>query len=222
MELFSRKTTFDPIQKIWRGPKEKSIYDRDASFGKMVYSQMLPNPNNVIQINDTEGTRFTNAQVIQMSSRIALSFLDKGLQQTDFVGIMAGNTSYVLPLVFGCYFTGVPHHPVDMSFNGDMIAHCWGKTRPKMVFCDGKVYDLVKETVDKLKLDCPIYTLNNHLDNVARIDELLTDKGIREKLFVPIPIQSGDQTAYVLCSSGSSGLSKVVCVSHRRIRFDAE
>lgn len=219
---FFRTTTFDPVQKIWQGPREKRIYDRDASFGQIVHSRMQTNPNNVIQINDTEGTRFTNGQVMQMSTRIALNLTEKGLQQTEFVGIMAGNTSYVLPVVIGCYFAGIPHHPVDMSFNADLVGHCWGKTRPKLIFCDGSVYDLVKETVQKLGLDSPIYTLNNHLDNVARIDELLTDKGHKEKLFAPIPIESGNQTAYVLCSSGSSGLSKVVCVSHRRIRYDAE
>lgn len=219
---FSRKTTFDPIEKIWRGPKEKRIYDKDASFGQLLHARMLPTPNNVIQINDTEGTVFTNKQVIQMSTRIALSLMDKGVSQTEFVGIMAGNTSYVLPVVFGCYFAGIPYHSMDMSFPSEMVAHCWGKTKPKIIFCDGNVYSLVKETTEKMRLNCTIYTLNNHKDNVPKVEDLLNDKGIREKLFQPIPIPSGDQTAYVLCSSGSSGLSKVVCVSHRRIRFDPE
>ncbi|KAL5278064.1 hypothetical protein ACFFRR_002985 [Megaselia abdita] len=217
---FTRKTIFDPIRKIWKGPKESQIYDRDASFGQIVYSRMLTSPNNVIQINDSEKTRFTNSEVIQMSSRIALSLMKKGLKQSDFVGIMAGNTSYVLPLVFGCYFAGIPFNPLDTSSNGDLIAHCWGKTKPQVIFCDGNVYGLIEKTVEKLRLNCTIYTLNNHLDNVPNIDVFLLDKGIDEKLFVPVHISSGNQTAYVLCSSGSTGLSKLVCVSHRKIRLD--
>lgn len=221
MEL-SRKTTFDPVQKIWHGPKQKRIYDSDASLGQILHSRMITNPKNIIQINDTEGTIFTNEQVLQMSTRIALSLIDQGLKQTEFVGIIADNTSYVLPVVFGCYFAGIPHHPLGMCLNKDSIVYCWEKTRPRVIFCEGSIYQLVKETLDQMELDCSIYTLNNHLDNVARIDELLTDKGVREKMFLPAPIASGEQTAFVLCSSGSSGLFKTACVAHKRVRWDDE
>lgn len=207
-------TTFDAAARVWSGATTKQFYGDDVSVGEIIYVNLRSNPKNVLQINDTEGTTFTNETVQLLSTRIALNLMLKGVTQEDVVGVIAGNTSYTLPACYGVLFLGAPFHTLDASFNKETIAHLWKKTTPKVVFCDGNVYDRVKEVKEENGLDYLIYTLNHHIDGVSKVEDLLEAHPM-EKSFRPAPISSGDKTAYILCSSGSTGLSKAVNVSHR-------
>lgn len=207
-------TKFDDATKVWAGPKSKPVYHPDISVGQIIHMNLFKTPNNVLQINDTEGIQLTNEAVLLLSTRVALHLMMKGVNQKDVVGIMAGNTSYVMPVCYGTMFLGVPFHPLDVSFNKEAIAHSWKKTQPKVVFCDGHVYHRVKEVRDENGLNYIIFTLNHHIEGVNKVDDLFTPHPM-EKLFRPLEIASGDQTAVILCSSGTTGLSKSVCISHR-------
>ena len=206
---------FDPEEKIWSGPKVASFYSRDISIGQVLHKSIAQHPKNVLQINDTEAKTMTNAEVLTMSTKIALGLLDLGIKQTDFIGIMASNTSYSMPVCFASLFVATPFHPVDVTFTKEAIIHAWSKTKPKVFFCDGSVYNIVKEVAIELGLTGPIYTLNDHLEGVKKVTDLCVDYGMKEKMFQPSYIPTGDQTAVILCSSGSTGLSKAVTLSHR-------
>uniref|UniRef100_T1H382 AMP-dependent synthetase/ligase domain-containing protein n=1 Tax=Megaselia scalaris TaxID=36166 RepID=T1H382_MEGSC len=43
---------------------------------------------------------------------------------------------------------------------------------------------------------------------------MFVDRGNQEIFYKPSQISSGDQTAVILCSSGSTGLPKAVTISH--------
>uniref|UniRef100_T1GWB0 AMP-dependent synthetase/ligase domain-containing protein n=1 Tax=Megaselia scalaris TaxID=36166 RepID=T1GWB0_MEGSC len=138
-----------------------------------------------------------------------------GLTSEDFIGLMASNTTYLMPVLFGSLFVNIPCHPIDVTFSKEAISYSWSKTKPKLVFCDGSVYNTVKEVVSDLGLNSEIYTLNDHVDGVKAVQDLFIDGGLREQFFQPLEIENGDQTAIVLCSSGSTGLSKAVTLSHK-------
>ncbi|KAL5277624.1 hypothetical protein ACFFRR_002699 [Megaselia abdita] len=213
----SMSTNFDADRKVWAGMKKQVLYDPNASIGQVIYSRLSSNLKNIIQINDSEGITFTNEDVLTMSVRIALSLQEKEVKQTDFIGIMSSNTSYLMPLCYGLFFTNIPFHPVDATFTKDVVAHCWSKTRPKILFCDGSVFNIVKEVSEELKLNCEIYVIKDKVEGAKHIEDLFEDRGFSERLFYPEDISSGNNTAVVVCSSGSVGLPKAVTISHRSL-----
>lgn len=210
---------FDPERKIWSGSKLKNrLFHPEASIGQVLYNRIRINPKNVIQVNDSEGISFTNEQALSMSVKVALSLLDLKLKQSDFIGIMASNTSYVMPLCYGTFFASIPFHPLDVSFEKSMVLHCWSKSRPKVVFCDASVYDLVKEAIDELELAAPIYILKDQIEGVNHIENMFGERGLQERFFRPVPIANDEQTALILCSSGSTGMPKAVTLSHGYVK----
>lgn len=211
------RTLFNDETKIWSGRKLKTVYNPDASLGQILHRTLQVNPNNIIQINHTENVSLTSNNVFQLSTRIALSLIEKNVTQSDVVGIIATNTFIVMPLCFGCLFVGVPIHPLDVHFNKESIVHSWRKTKPKIIFAEGNMYNIVKAAVEELQLDSSIFTLNEHKENVPSIDDLLTSNENDEMAFQPVGIKSGNETAAIFCSSGTTGLPKAVCVSHRSL-----
>lgn len=208
-------SVFDPERKLWSGPKLRDLYNDNASVGQVLFWNLAKHPENIQQINDTENTTLRNKEVLSMSKQIALTLQDMGLTSEDFIGLMASNTTYLMPVLFGSLFVNIPCHPIDVTFSKEAISYSWSKTKPKLVFCDGSVYNTVKEVVSDLGLNSEIYTLNDHVEGVKTVQDLFIDGGLREQFFQPLEIKNGDQTAIVLCSSGSTGLSKAVTLSHK-------
>lgn len=212
-----RKTTFHSETKTWSGQKRIPIYNPELSLGQIIHRTLQVNPKNIIQMNHTENISFTSNDVLKLSTRVALSLIERNISQSDVVGIIATNTSIVMPLCFGCLFAGAPIHPLDVHFNKESIVHSWRKTKPKIIFVEGNMYDIVREAVQELQLNSSVFTLNDHLENIPSIDDLLTSNENDEKAFQPVGIKSGNETAAIFCSSGTTGLPKAVCVSHRSL-----
>lgn len=207
-------TKFGADNKVWSGPKTRPMYHPDTSLGQIIHMNLFSNPKNVLQINDTEGIQLTNEAILLLSTRVAINLMQRGVTQNDIVGIIAGNTSYVLPVCYGILFVGAPFHPLDVSFEKDAIAHSWKKTTPKIVFCDGHIYEKVKAVREENGLNYLIFTLNHHIEGVDKVEDLFGTHPM-DKIFRPLEVNSGDQSAVILCSSGTTGLSKSVCISHR-------
>lgn len=206
---------FNEETKVWSGPTKNPIYHDDVAIGQVLYLRLTSSPKNVLQINDTEGTTHTNEEILSLSRKVAMSLLEMGLTQTDFVGIMASNTTLAMPVCFGCLFIGTPIHPCDVTFSKEATIYAWRKTKPKIIFCDGAVYEVCKDVSEELGLNSTIFTLNDDIDGVKSVQDLFVDRGMKEIFFQPSEVPSGDQTAVILCSSGSTGLSKAVTISHK-------
>lgn len=207
--------SFDSKTNIWTGPRFPPSYNDNVSIGQLIFLNLTRHPKNIQQINDTEKTTLTNENVLDLSKRFALQYLDMGLKSEDVIGVIASNTTYLMPVLFASFFVNVPCHNLDVSFDKETVKHCWSKTRPKVIFCDGHVYSIVKEVVAELNLDCDIFTLNQHIKGVQSIEDLLSSVKSVDNFFLPLEIENGDQIAVILCSSGSTGLSKAVTISNK-------
>ncbi|XP_055390107.1 uncharacterized protein LOC129619054 [Condylostylus longicornis] len=216
--MFKCKTNYDAEQKIWYGPKIKSNSNSDnKSAGEFILSVLEKVPNKVIQISANNGIQITGKQMHTLSIRACQNLQLKGLKQNDVIGFAASNSHYLAPIVFGSFLCGTTLSTLDPSFRKDEIKHIYSFTKPKIIFCDPENYEAMKDSNAELNLNAAIYLMKGHVEGVETVEVFLKSTGT-EQNFVPPKLQDGgDQVATILCSSGTTGLPKGVCMSHKML-----
>ncbi|TMW41839.1 hypothetical protein DOY81_013081, partial [Sarcophaga bullata] len=92
-------------------------------------------------------------------------------------------------------------------------------TRPKIIFCDVENYANAHEVNKNLNLNALIILMNGEISGVRNIKDLLeSDKqlenGELEAFKLPCLDLKGDDTAVIVCSSGTTGTPKGVMCCH--------
>ncbi|XP_017033205.1 uncharacterized protein [Drosophila kikkawai] len=209
------QVTYNEEERIWSGPLRSSIYKDDAALGAVIFQSMKNWPKNICQIWDDDGVVVTFEQALTWAIRIAQFFKTRGLTHKDIIGIAAGNSKYLLSLGVACLMNGTPFHAPHSVLDEATLKYVLSITKPKLIFCDGNNYEKVHAAT--IEWQPEIYTLTDHLEGVPIIESLL-EPTTTEMSYLPEPLVEGsDQTVALLCSSGTTGLPKVVCIPNRRL-----
>ncbi|KAM7356963.1 uncharacterized protein ACRADG_002516 isoform 2-T2 [Cochliomyia hominivorax] len=214
------KSSFNENAKFWQGEIVKSVYGAQDSIGSVVLASLLKDPSHISQICYPSGKEYTNKDIAMLSIRVALNLRKylPWLAQQDVIGLCAGNSDFVAPLVFGALLCGLSISTLDPSFDRSGISHIYSIARPKVMFCDGNIYENVKNGLNDCGLDNTIvYTVSDHIDKVPALNELLQSVEGETEFIAPVLEKGWDQVAMILCSSGTTGLPKGVTMSHASI-----
>lgn len=210
-------TFFDEKTKIWSGQPKRILYDPDASMGEVIFNSLKNFPQNVSQISDIDGQVITFQDIRNWATRIALFFKSQKLTHEDVVGIIGNASTYVTSLAVACLFNTTPFHAVAYTYmkEPDVILGLYEVTKPKIMFCDGHDYEVMKEVT---KGWAPkIITLTGRVEGATSIEDLLKPHPY-ERIYKPeVLVEGGEQTAVILCSSGTSGNPKAVALSHQHV-----
>ncbi|XP_054089032.1 uncharacterized protein LOC105219102 isoform X2 [Zeugodacus cucurbitae] len=111
-----------------------------------------------------------------------------------------------------------PFHAVNSVLDKETMRHIFKPTAPKIIFCDGEVYEKIHEATRSVN---PLfYTLTNHIEGVPKVEDLL-DPIPNEELYKPESlVLGGEQTVAVLCSSGTTGVPKCVCIPNYLLKIN--
>ncbi|XP_070504931.1 probable 4-coumarate--CoA ligase 3 [Chironomus tepperi] len=213
----SKFCTYDPVTKIWSGRKRQQIYNIDANAGYLFLQKLIQTPKNIYQISDDTGVELTCADVYERSLKFANFFTQMNLKQGDVVGLIASNSENLVPIIFGCLVIGVAVNPLSIVMGVEDIEHMWSKTKPKVIFSDGKIVGTVKSAVDKMELDAKIFTMIDKVEGFGYADEILDENiDVESYEFQDLPNISST-IAIISCSSGTTSSPKGICKSHKQI-----
>ncbi len=122
--------------------------------------------------------------------------------------------AYCAPLA--CMLAGRIHVPLGTSFPPERMAHILGRTRPSVLICDGSGASLLEALLPRIDFPLAVVTLDTEVDSAAagtasapkfpssQAGELgITSSGLAV---------DDREIAYVLFTSGSTGLPKGVAV----------
>ncbi|EDW13211.1 4-coumarate--CoA ligase-like 7 [Drosophila mojavensis] len=206
------ESRWNSIDKTWSGSPRNPIYRSDTSAGRIIFNNMKNWPKNVCQISDIDGVTVTFEKALTWAIRIAQFFKKRGLDHTSVIGIAAANTTYLMPLGVACLFNGTPFHAINPILDEDTIKFMFAISKPKLIFCDKEQYNKVVEATKDWGPE--VYTISEPLEGKPSIQSLL-EPTTTEMFYRPEPLKcGGDQTAVILCSSGTTGMPKAVCISN--------
>nr|XP_036218520.1 4-coumarate--CoA ligase 4 [Bactrocera oleae] len=206
---------YDNKERVWCSTNSPLFYDFNCSLGYIIYRNLRNFPSRVCQVSDIDGREVTNRELLTWSTRLALYFKKMGLRHDDVIGIVAKNSTYTSSVAIGCFMNCTPFHSVNSGLDKDTIRQIFQITAPKIIFCDGEIYEKIHEATRSLS---PlIYTLTEHIDGVATVEDLLNPIP-SENLYKPeLLVLGGEQTVAILCSSGTTGVPKCVCMSRHML-----
>ncbi|XP_017002696.2 luciferin 4-monooxygenase-like [Drosophila takahashii] len=211
-------TSYDAKDRIWSGPKRVSTYTDETSLGKVIFNGMRNWPKNICQINDVDGVEMTFDQGITWAIRIAQILKKKGLKHPDVIGISARNSTYVTPVALACLLNGTPFHAVNPVSDEATLTHIFSITKPTVIFCEGQEYQKVLSATKGWQPE--IVTVIDPIEGVPHIESFL-EPTKTEMFYQPEPLkEGGEQTVAILCSSGTTGLPKAVCISNKTLFMD--
>ncbi|KAK4872930.1 hypothetical protein RN001_014959 [Aquatica leii] len=137
----------------------------------------------------------------------------KGLKAGDYISICAyQNLNNCVPQI-ASYFIGVIPACIDPSLSVKESVYLLNKVGPKMIFTSVETIEMVEKIVDNLGKSIEIVVFGNSAKHTP-FDEFLVAHD-EEIVFTPREPKSLDETVVVIFSSGTTGLPKALCYSHR-------
>lgn len=114
-------------------------------------------------------------EIHEKTIRAAQNLQKRGYGSKQVFGLMAKNSHHVAPVVFASISIGCPVNTLDCSFGKTELIHMLSTTKPKLMFCDIEVYDLVKKCLLELCNDAQIFTFGGSKGESEQVENLFSE-----------------------------------------------
>jgi len=166
--------------------------------------------------------KFSTSKVIAISSRIAMTLLDKGIKKGDRVGLVSENRPEWNFIDLACQQIGAVLVPMYPNIGSKDYRYIISEAEIKLMFVSNK--DILSKVQDATeKLDVDIYTFNkiSGQENWKTLLEASASRDINE--LKPHRAQVGkDDLLTIIYTSGTTGNPKGVMLTHNNVVSSAK
>lgn len=218
--------TYNKDTKIWSRPAGVPTYNMNSNLGQAVIYALSMYPDEVCQISADTGIELTGRDIRTRAIRTAQNLQLKGVKEGDVVAFAATTSENVAPALFGCFLIGAPVNTVDPEFQIADYTNMFGQTKPKVVFCDPENIDIIRSALEKFNHKADLITFIERVEGAAFIEDLFEKHGNDMTFTSPVITDPENYILAITCSSGTTGFSKGVMISHQAylqnelIKFD--
>ncbi len=174
-------------------------------------------------VADDQGIRYTYGEVDDKAGRLASWFVDQGIQAGDIVSFQLPTGADFCIVYVACLKAGAVMHPLPRAFNDRDLVYAMNKVGSRAFICPtlfhGDDYEqqilTVAEEIPSLKSIAVLDTYSPSRSYLPTLTSLYARFGpLTEK-----PSSASDDIACILSTSGTTGKSKAVLLTHNTILF---
>lgn len=180
-------------------------------------------------ITDDRGYRYTYRQMDEAAAKVAAWLLAIGVQPQDTVTYQLPNWCDFAMITIACYKVGAIAHPIAMAYEEKELIWSMNLTESRVYFGTTHFYKTnYEQRILAVKDEIPSLKGIVLLDYMKeRESDLLTLKEILER-YGPLKKEdcvrslTGQSIAVILCTSGTTGGTKGVLLTHDNVRYSED
>ncbi len=178
---------------------------------------------------DDRGFRYTYRQMDEAASKVAAYLREKGVMARDVVSFQIPIWSEFVLITIACFKVGAVIHPIAMSYEEKELIRSMNTTESKVYFAPTFFYKTdyeqrilaVMDQIPSLKGVVMLDYGRERKSNLPSLAEIIN-------AYPPLPKEecahelTGQDITLILCTSGTTGGTKGVLLSHDNIRYSEE
>ncbi|XP_060519652.1 uncharacterized protein LOC132697911 [Cylas formicarius] len=190
-------------------------------LGYEFFRSMKINRHKIAQfINDSDSTD-TYGALLQRSIRTALHLRDRDLTEDDVICLCSYNHGDSCVPFIACLFLGLKVASLDPSLSLNDAIHLVELTKPKVFFVVTDCLQMIRGSIKAVDIDSEIVVYSeSKIDGCTPFSTFLQEH-VDEETFNPKEPADVSDTAVVFFSSGTTGLPKGICSTHKGLLYQA-
>ncbi|MBW4506982.1 MAG: amino acid adenylation domain-containing protein [Scytonematopsis contorta HA4267-MV1] len=174
-------------------------YPVEQTINKLFENQVRKTPNNTAVVH--EGTKLTYQELNEKANQLARHLHSLGVRKGEFVGIFKDRDINFLIAILAIYKAGGAYVPIDSTYPANRIKYMLSNSEVRFLLTDYSLLNVLTTFADD----------SSQLKSIIYLDEINLDDLSRDNLE---PINDAVDPAYMLYTSGSTGLPKGAIVRH--------
>ncbi|KPI96567.1 Luciferin 4-monooxygenase [Papilio xuthus] len=206
------------------GPDDSMMPVR-INLGNFLVKGFKKHGDKVAMMNAETEEQITYNEMVQAAMNVAVSLVRLGVKKGDVVGICSESRLENWPTVLGIASTGAVITPISTAYIKDELKHVLNISKPSYLFCSKQTYQMheavfksvecIKEIIffDEERPKGALY----YKDLAIVSDDSMIKENVNIEDFLAVEVDGVADTAFIMYSSGTTGLPKGVMLSHLNI-----
>ncbi|KOB70956.1 Luciferin 4-monooxygenase [Operophtera brumata] len=183
------------------------------NFGKYILDRLRIKKDEIALEHIDTNEKLSYKEFTQYAVNLSASLTRLGVRRGDIVAVGSEKRNEFLPTALAILFTGATYTSYELKSGRAGLKHKLNITQPKFLICSKTYWTKHKDILQGFECIKQILTLDEPFDSIPSARNMVAEN-VDVELFEPETVLGQTDVAFILYSSGTTGLSKGVQLTH--------